>query len=216
MYLGAVKSIRFIKDVFSLAAIILFVAVCGCSGLRPGGGAAFPAGAADLEETQGYRLQPGDQVDVQVYREPQLSGTFRVDASGQIRHPLCGSVVAAGLTEQQVEDRLTELLGGKYLINPKVIVSVLSAQSSHVVLLGEVKKPGVHPVPFGESITLLQAIAEAGGFTDLASVDRVTVTRTIDGKETSLRVRISRMISGQEPDMPLLPNDVIMVPQILF
>jgi polysaccharide export outer membrane protein len=176
-----------------------------------------PVGDPDEERSElGYRLQSGDQVDVQVYREPQLSGIFRVDEHGFIRHPLCGPVAFSGLTLNDAEARLTELLGEKYLVNPVVILSIESAQSSRIVLLGEVESPGIHPIPFGESITLLQAIAEAGGFTDLASVDRVTVTRTVDGKEISVRARVSRMISGKEPDMKLQPNDVIMVPQVLF
>lgn len=172
--------------------------------------------AAGQSSPEGYHLQSGDEVDLQVYREPQLSGVFRIDAAGQIRHPLCGSVQAAGLTTTEVETRLTELLGERYLVNPNVIATISSAQSSHVVILGEVEDPGVHAIPFGESITLLQAIGEAGGFTDLASVNRVTVTRAVDGKERSIRVRVSKMISGQEPDLPLEPNDIIMVPEIIF
>lgn len=171
---------------------------------------------SDGRSKTGYRLQSGDQLDLQIYREPQLSGIFRVDEHGFIRHPLCGPVEFSGLTLKEAEMRFEKVLGDKYLVNPNVILSIESAQSSHVVLLGEVANPGVHPVPFGESITLLQAIAEAGGFTDLASVDRVTVTRTIDGKETSVRARVSRMISGKEPDMKLQSNDVIMVPQVIF
>jgi len=165
---------------------------------------------------EGYRLQPGDQVDLQVYREPQLSGTFQVDPAGLIRHPLCGAFKVSGLTIEEAEEGLTEELGEKYLVNPKVTMSILSAQSSHVVLLGEVVNPGVHPIPFGKKITLLQAVAEAGGFTDLASVNRVTVVRTVDGKEKSIRVKVSKMISGEEPDMVLQADDVVMVPQVVF
>ena len=161
-------------------------------------------------------MQSGDQVSVQVYREPQLSGIFQIDAAGLLRHPLCGSFAAAGLTISEAEMRLTELLGEKYLVNPKVILSIVSAQSSHVVILGEVSNPGVQPIPFGGTMTLLQAVAEAGGFTDLASVNRVTVTRTVDGKEQSIRVRVSRLISGKEPSFELKANDVIMVPEVVF
>ncbi len=171
---------------------------------------------AESQFASEYRLQVGDQVEVQVYREPQLSGAFKLDADGLIRHPLCGSFKASELTIEEAEARLTSLLGEKYLVNPKVIISILSAQSSHVVLLGEVVSPGVHPVPFGESVTLLQVIAGAGGFTGLASVNRVTITRTVDGKEKSIRVRVSNFISGKEPDVQLKPNDVIMVPQVVF
>jgi polysaccharide export outer membrane protein len=163
-----------------------------------------------------YRLHAGDQVELKVYREQELSGIFQVDAAGLLRHPLCGSFPAAGLTVAEAEAGFTELLREKYMVNPRVLISVVSAQSSHVVILGEINNPGVHAVPVGRTMTLLQAIAEAGGFSDLASVDRVTVTRSEDGKEKSIRVRVSRMIAGQEPDLELKPNDVIMVPEIRF
>lgn len=194
-----------------LLILLLLCGTGGCSGLRTEGI------VADKQVVSvDYRLQAGDEVNVQVYREPQLSGVFRIDASGKIRHPLCGSLQIGGLAVEDVEAQLTELLGERYLVNPKVVVSILSAQGSHVVILGEVENPGVHPIPFGESLTLLQAVAEAGGFTDLASVNRVTIVRSVDGEERSIRVKVSRMISGQEPDLPLLPNDVIMVPQVIF
>lgn len=195
-----------------LVVLLLLCGTGGCSGLRSGGIIADGPAAAAVD----YRLEAGDELNLQVYREPQLSGIFCIDASGQIRHPLCGSLQVRGLTLEEVEAQLTELLGERYLVNPKVVVSIQSAQGSHVVILGEVKNPGVHPIPFGESMTLLQAIAEAGGFTDLASVNRVTLVRSVDGEERSIRVKVSRMISGQEPDLPLLPNDVIMVPQVIF
>jgi len=213
------NSIQLLKGTWRIFALVLWLCSVACTGINIGQTPAFPADG-DGQETKGqqqdYHLQSGDQIDLQVYREPQLSGAFRIDSVGLIRHPLCGSFRAAGLSVDEAEVRLTEMLGEKYLVNPKVIISILSARNSHVVILGEVASPGVHPISFGESVTLLQAIAEADGFTDLASVNRVTVTRTLDGKEESIRVRVSKMISGKEPDMPLKPNDVIMVPQIIF
>lgn len=169
-----------------------------------------------MDPPEVYRLRPGDVITLQVYREPQVSGRFTLDASGNIRHPLCGVLSAAGLTIEEMEAHFTEILGEKFLVNPIVVASVVSSRSSQVVVLGEVARIGSVSVPFGGSLTLLQAIAEAGGFTGLASKDRVTITRTVNGKETSIRVRVSKLISGQKPDFELKPNDVIMVPQILF
>ena len=197
------------------AAAVLWLAVAGCSGIPLGEGGLPPA-AAEEGPAEEYRLQSGDEIDLQIYREPQLSGTFRVDSGGAIRHPLAGAFQVGGLTVDEAEDGLAALLGEKYLVNPRVMLSIVSAQSSHVVVLGEVKNPGLQPIPFGGSMTLLQAVAEAGGFTDLASVNRVTVTRTENGEEHSIRVKVTRMISGEEPDLQLKPNDLIVVPQIIF
>ena len=165
-----------------------------------------------------YVLQPGDEIDIQIYREPELSGTFRIGPDGEIRHSLAGGVSMAGLTVKEAEADFTRRLAKDYLVNPRVILQIVSSQSSQIVLLGEVEKPGVYPLPGGESMTLLQAIAEAGGFTELASPDRVRIVRkTPDGKQTTLKVRVSDLLGGgRQQDVPLEPNDVIMVPEVVF
>lgn len=166
-----------------------------------------------------YVLQPGDEVNLQVYREPELSGLFRIGPSGEIRHSLAGVIPLAGKTVRAAEGDLTRRLEADYLVNPRVILKVVSSQSGQIVLFGEVMKPGVYPLPFGESMTLLQAIAVAGGFTDLASPDRVRIVRrSRDGQQTTLTVRVSDLLKGKggQKDIPLEPNDVITVPEVIF
>lgn len=180
---------------------------------------ADPSGETVAKAAPGqYVLQPGDEIDIQIYREPELSGTFRIDSDGDIRHSLAGSVSMAGMTVKEAEADFTRRLAKDYLVNPRVILQIVSSQSSQIVLLGEVEKPGVYPLPGGESRTLLQAIAEAGGFTELASPDRVRIVRkTPDGKQTTLKVRVSDLLGGgRQQDVPLEPNDVIMVPEVVF
>lgn len=176
----------------------------------------FPAIPAAVSE---YRLQAGDEVDIQVYREPELSGIFKLGSSGDIRHSLVGPVPLAGMTAAEAEADFTARLAKDYLVNPRVIVKLHSLQSSQIVVLGEVKNPGVYPLPFGETMTLLQAIAGAGGFTDLARPDRVRIVRkTPDGRQSTLQIRVSDLLRGQgkQRDVPLEPNDVITVPQVVF
>lgn len=164
-------------------------------------------------------LQAGDEIDVQVYREPELSGLFKLNAAGEIRHSLIGAVPLAGQTVDEAEAEFTRRLAKDYLVNPRVIVKLVSTQSSQIVLMGEVAKPGVYPLPFGGQMTLLQAIAGAGGFTELASPDRVSLVRRLPGGgQTTLKIRVSDLLGGKgkQPDVPLEPNDVIMVPQVFF
>ena len=164
-------------------------------------------------------LHVGDEIEIQVYREPELSGTFKINAAGEIRHSLAGSIPMAGKTVAEAEAFFTRKLDKDYLVDPRVIVKLLSTQSAQIVLMGEVKKPGVYPLPFGETMTLLQAIAGAGGFTELASPDRVRIVRRLpDGGTTTLRVRVSDLLrgKGRNKDVPLEPNDVIMVDQVFF
>ncbi len=166
-----------------------------------------------------YVLQAGDEIEIQVYREPELSGTFKINPSGDVRHSLVGAVPMAGQTLEEAEAQFTRKLAKDYLVDPRVIFKLLSTQSSQIVLMGEVKKPGVYPLPFGETMTLLQAIAGAGGFTDLASPDRVRIVRRLpDGHQTTLKFRVSDLLGGRgkQQDVPLEPNDVIMVPEVLF
>jgi protein involved in polysaccharide export with SLBB domain len=211
----------------SAAILLLGVMAVMCAGCFSPGGPPLPEGmlreggempAVKSPSADEYVLQPGDEVEVQVYREPELSGSFQLKSSGQIRHPLIGSVGLAGKTVKKAEAYFTKRLADGYLVRPRVIIKLVSTQSSQIVLLGEVKEPGVYPLPVGEQMTLLQAIAGAGGFTELASPDRVRIVRKgKDGKQTTLRVRVSNLLGGgRQKDIPLKPNDVIMVPEVVF
>ena len=186
---------------------------------EPAEGRPESAPAAAAVPGAAYVLQAGDEIDIQVYREPELSGTFKLNAAGEIRHSLVGPVPLAGLTVEAAEADFTQRLAKDYLVNPRVIVKLAATQSSQIVVLGEVEKPGVYPLPFGEEMTLLQAIAGAGGFTELASPDRVSlVRRRPDGGQTTLKIRVSDLLGGKgkQPDVPLEPNDVVMVPEVFF
>ena len=191
---------------------------------RPDAKTVPPEEQAPAVETDGtaaaeHVLQTGDEIDIQVYREPELSGAFKISPAGEIRHSLAGAIPLAGKTVAEAETVFTRILAKDYLVHPRVIIKLLSTQSAQIVLMGEVKKPGVYPLPFGETLTLLQAIAGAGGFTELASPDRVRIVRRRpDGGQTTLRVRVSDLLKSRDGqnDVPLRPNDVIMVDQVFF
>ena len=163
-----------------------------------------------------YTLLVGDEISLQVFREPDLSGKYRIEPGGVIRHELFGSIEIAGLTVLQAEAHITQVLSQRYLVNPRVTVRVVSSQASEVLVMGEVRSPGARQIPFEGTTTLLEVIAAAGGFTDLASVNRVQVIRQEDGRQRRIRVRVARIMSGAEPDFEIRPNDVIMVPQTFF
>ena len=166
-----------------------------------------------------YILQPGDEIELQIYREPEISGTFRLNPAGEIRHPLAGAIPLAGKSLSKAEAYLTDYFNQHYLVNPNLIVKLVSTTGGHIVLLGEVKKPGVYHFGVGETMTLLQAIAGAGGFTELASPDRVRIVRRKpDGTQETLSVRVSDLLrgKGKQQDIPLEPNDVITVPEVFF
>ena len=133
---------------------------------------------------QGYRLGGGDQIRIITFGEDQLTGEFRVDDQGRIAVPLLGGIVAAGLTPQQLETSMAQALRKRNLLrDPSVSVEVLAYRP--IFVLGEVAKPGQYPYQPG--MTVLTAVAVAGGFTyrgvqDYTSVIRTTGGTSVEGK----------------------------------
>ncbi len=193
---------------------MLCVLLVGCASPPP----LVPPDAWQAGPAESAVLLPGDEVDMQVFREPELSGVFRIGPDGNIRHPLLGDVQLAQRSPADAEAYVTSMLAAKYLVNPRVILKAQILRSSQILLMGEVRKPGAYPLIPGERTTLLQAVAEAGGFTELASPNRVHVVRTVNGKRTTIKVRVADVLAGKarHPDLPLEPNDVIVIPQIRF
>jgi hypothetical protein len=138
--------------------------------------------------------------------------------AGDVRHSLAGAIPLAGKTVAEAETFIAEKTGSDYWSLPRHRQAADHAEfANHRV--GEVKAPGVYPLPFGGTTTLLQAIAGAGGFTDLASPDRVRIVRKLpNGRQTTLKIRVSDLLDGKgkQQDVPLEPNDVVMVPEVFF
>lgn len=171
---------------------------------------------ADSEE---YRVRVGDTLNISVFQEPELSLETKVPQSGSIRYPLLGVIQIKGLTLSEVEKKITELLAKDYLVNPRVSITVEANKSRRVVtILGEVKQPGTIEMPDQEQFTLLQLIGRAGGFTNVAAIDRITLIRTENGKEQVIRINVSAIIKSgdKNKDVELKAGDVISVPQSFF
>jgi polysaccharide export outer membrane protein len=149
------------------------------------------------------RLQAGDTLRVTVFGEEKLSGDFQVDPSGYVSLPLAGTVLAAGLTKIELERSLTEKFKSKYLRDPKVTVDVASFRPIYV--LGEVQRPGEYQYRSG--LNVVSALAVAGGVTYRASKSRVLIQRSGEKelKEHDL-----------DPAIPVMPGDVVRVPERYF
>ncbi|SNB75485.1 polysaccharide export outer membrane protein [Arboricoccus pini] len=141
-----------------------------------------------------YKLGPGDQVRLIVFNEPQLSGDFRVSDSGTIDMPLLGAVKATGLTTDQLAKNVTDQLKGRNLLTDASVAAEVSAYRP-IFVLGEVNNPGQYP--FQPGMTVLTAVALAGGFTYRAFQDYGTVIRTSDQASTENRIaRSGRLEPG--------------------
>lgn len=121
-----------------------------------------------------FNLGPEDVVLIQVWREPQLSGTFVIRPDGIITMPLIRDVKAAGMTPEQLGNHITDLLS-KYLNSPQVIVAVQQVRSKRYYITGEIQKPGVYPLAV--PITVFEAITTAGGFREFANKKKITIIR---------------------------------------
>jgi polysaccharide export outer membrane protein len=158
---------------------------------------------------QGYRIAPLDTVTVKVFKMPDLSGDYEVDLTGQISMPLVGEVRAFELTTAELDKRLTDKLGERYLQNPDVSVGVKSSTRRSVTVDGAVNKAGSFPV--NGPTTLLQAVANAGGPSPEANARRVAVFRTINGKRQAAAFDLASIRRGESEDPAIFAGDIIVV-----
>lgn len=151
-----------------------------------------------------YRLGPGDVLRIITFGDQQLTGEFRVSDSGNIAVPLLGNVPAGGLSTTELEHSISRLLREKNLFrNPSVAVEVLTYRP--IFVLGEVSKPG--QFPYQPGMTVLAAVAIAGGFTYRAVEDYALIVRTTGDHATEGRVLRQTLVQ---------PGDVITVPERRF
>jgi polysaccharide export outer membrane protein len=165
-----------------LAALLLSLALMGPSAAAqaagrtaPDASSAAPSVAPTIQDkaTADYRLGAGDKVRVIVFGEQELTGEFFVAGSGKISMPLVGEVPAAGLTIGQFQSAVQDALKQGFLKDPKVSAEVLNYRPFYI--LGEVNKPGEYPYTNG--LTVLNAVATAGGFTYRANTKVVFIKR---------------------------------------
>lgn len=191
-------------------AAMLIVAACA-DGPRGNPPAAATSPAATSSESTvplpadadiDYRLGSGDKLRVIVFGEPNLSGEFDVSGSGKVALPLVGQVEAQGLTVSQFETAMIDKLMDGYLNNPRVSVEVMNYRPFYIY--GEVGNPGQYPYTNG--MTVLNAIAVAGGYTYRANTNQIYITR---GEGAEQAYPASQAVK-------VLPGDVVRVPERFF
>lgn len=131
------------------------------------GAALVLSASAALAEEPGYRLGKGDKVQIYTFGHEELTGEFEVDASGFIKFPLVGPIQAVGATLTELEEGLKGPLGERYVVNPRISANIL--EYSPIYVLGDVAVPGMFP--FEPGLTVLHALALAGGFSIAEPVD---------------------------------------------
>jgi polysaccharide export outer membrane protein len=159
-----------------------------------------------------YRLTPGDKLRVEVYKDAQLSQSLQVRPDGKITLPLVGDIVATDLTPIELRDRISASLK-EYVTNPVVTVIVVEASPALVYVMGEVAQPG--SIPMRGSMTVLQALAMAGGFREFANPKDIRILRKGGGvlkTVETIRFNYNDAIKGNLAPVFLQPGDMVVVP----
>lgn len=180
-----------------MCALVLALGACGSSKPVPPPQAVPPSP---------YRIAAGDTLDIVVWGEDKVSGTAQVRPDGMISVALVGDLPAAGLTPEELANKIRDALA-RYIDKPNVVVRVAATGSRHFFVMGNVRAPGMYDLRAGQ--TLIQALAVAGGFTDFASQSHVKIIRA---GAAPMEINYKAVVAGDVPDLLLESNDTIVVP----
>lgn len=171
-----------------------------------------PAAAAGNSANDDYLIGTSDVLEINVWQEKELTESVPVRSDGKISMPLIGEVQASGRTPTELKQEITSKLRA-YLTAPDVTVVVLQMNSRKFNILGRVAKPGSYPL--SATTTILDAIAEAGGFQDFAKIKKIYILRRDDkGRVSHIPFNYKDVIEGKHPEenITLMPNDSVVVP----
>ena len=157
----------------------------------------------------GYKIAPMDKLAVRVFKMPDLTGDYEVDLAGNISMPLIGEVRAVDMTTAELDRLLTTRLGERYLENPDVSVGIQASTSRVVTIDGAVTRSGAYPI--NGPMTLMQAVALAGGTSEGANARRVAVFRQIGGSRQAAAFDLTSIRQGETPDPAIYSGDIVIV-----
>jgi polysaccharide export outer membrane protein len=192
------------RNAASLAALLLLAIV------TIGSAADIPKPSiAPTPPNAEYRLGPEDVIDVFVWKEPELSTSVVVRPDGRISLPLANELEASGKTAVELQREITDRLA-KFILQPVVNVIVKQVNSLKISVLGEVRKPDVYRIK--NKVTVLDAIAMAGGFTDLAKPNHVVILRNTPDGPQRIKINIKQFVTDDAmAPVYLLPLDTVYV-----
>jgi polysaccharide biosynthesis/export protein len=174
---------------------------------RPGGltTPAKPGAGSD------YQVQPGDVLQVMVWKEQDLTNDVLVRPDGGFSYPLVGDLVATGKTVEQLRGEITERLK-RYIPNPVVTVATKAIGGNHVYVVGKVQRPGEYP--FARPVDVMQALSLAGGTTPFAALNDIVILHRENGAQRAIRFRYLQVARGRDlgQNIVLQSGDTVVVP----
>jgi polysaccharide biosynthesis/export protein len=175
------------------------------------------AQSAQAAQSPDYIIGPGDQIEVFVWQNPDLSVNVPVRPDGKISTPLDEDMVAVGKTPSQLAHDI-EMKLSEYVRSPHVNVIVVKPDSvfSQVKVIGQVMHP--QAIAYRQGITVLDAVLAVGGLSEYAAGNRARIVRMVDGKETDIPLRLNALVNGGDMSQNVLlkPGDVLVVPESRF
>ena len=176
-------------------------------------------GASASNSSTDYMLRPADILQIKVFQEEDLTREVSVSREYAISLPLIGAVDLRNRSVRQAEDLIRQLYDRDFLVNPQVTVVVIKYAERAVNVIGQVNSPQAVPFPAERGLTLLEAIARAGGFNRLADRANVKITRTDDkGISTTFTVNAEKLLDSSKMTnlVTLQVDDVVFVPEKFF
>ncbi len=196
-----------------LAVIFMaFSFLAGCAGTGPQNAVTPQVSAAPQEASTAYRIAPGDVLSISVYGEKDMDQPqLVVPPDGKVSFPLVGNVTVGGKTTAEVKAELDTKLH-KFIPEAVANVSLQTLGSLQYYVVGQVNKPGMFDV--AKPVTVLQALALAGGLTPFADQKRIEIVRNLDGKVTKLHFNYKEISKGENLDQNIVlqRGDTVVVP----
>jgi len=177
-----------------------------------------PLDPAETYEAPAYRIGPGDNLNIFVWRNPELTTSVPVRPDGRISVPLLEDLMAADKTPSELGREIEKELA-VFIQNPLVTVIVtnfVGTFGQQVRVVGQAQQP--RSIPYRANMTLLDVMIAVGGLTAFADGNRATIVRTIDGQQQTYRVRLADLLKeGEvEANVAVLPGDVVIIPETFF
>ena len=192
------------------ATVLLF---SGCASNK------YPPITADAQPAQhDYLIGPGDTVNINVWRNPEVSQSVPVRPDGKITTPLVEDLPASGKTATELARDIEKVLG-KYIQQPVVTVVVtafVGPYTEQIRVIGQAAKP--QALPYRQDMSLMDVMIAVGGITDFASGNKASIIRTVNGKQQNFGVRLNDLIKQGDisANTPMRPGDVLVIPESFF
>lgn len=170
------------------------------------------------EPVHEYRLGPGDTININVWRNPEVSQTIPVRPDGKITMPLVEDLPASGKTATQLARDIEHVLG-KYIQDPVVTVTVtqfVGPYSEQVRVIGQAAKP--QALSYRQGMSLMDVLIDVGGLGEFAAGNRASIVRNVNGKQQKIAVRLNDLIKNGDisANMPVRPGDILIIPESFF